>query len=217
MTLGYVDFGLDTSSQTSPLTMSIADYDADGAPALADMSRLSAPLSSILTQELEGSRQGLGLEIEVFLLAALGRAIERVIGARMSLVDVSMSHRPAGRRQLVLECVSAADVDATRLLRAVNLTYGEARRGAPAWQSADVLLSCAAGAARDVHPQMGHALELHAYRQVGVLQLDWWYDDRRFAPYTIEELSEQFALAIIELSSEAVSEVGMPGPVVVVG
>ena len=131
----------------------------------------------------------------------------------MSMVDVSMSHRPAGLRQLALECVSAAEVDATNMLHAVNLTYTEARRGAPAWQSADVLLSCVAVAVRNVHPEMGHALELHAYRQDGLVQLDWWYDNRRFEPYTIEELSEQFALSVIELCSEA----DQAGPVVAAG
>ena len=57
MALAYVDFGLDSTSQATSLTMNIADYDADGAPAVADMSRLSAPLSSILTQELDGARK----------------------------------------------------------------------------------------------------------------------------------------------------------------
>lgn len=217
MALAYVDFGLDSSLQTAPLAMSITDYSVTGAPAVADMSRLSAPLSSILTQELDGSRQTIGLDIEVYLIAALGRAIERAIGPGMTMVDVSMSHRPAGLRQLAVDCVSADEVDATNLLRSVNRTYSEARRGAPTWQSSDVLLSCVAVAVRDVHPEMGHALEVHGYRQDGVLQLDWWYDNRRFDPYTIEELSEQFALAVIELCSEAMPEAGMPGPVIVAG
>jgi hypothetical protein len=216
MALAYVDFGLDSAPQASSLTMSIADYDAVGAPAVSDMSRVSAPLSLILTQELDGARQALGLDIEVLLIAALGRAIERVVGTGMSMVDVSMSHRPAGLRQLALDCVPATEVDATHMLAAVNRTYGEARRGAPSWESADVLLSCVAVAVRDVHPEMGHAVELHTYRQDGVLQLDWWYDNRRFEPYTIEELSEQFPLALIELSSEAMPAGGGPGPVVVV-
>lgn len=215
MALAYVDFGLDSTPQANALMMSIADFDAVGAPAVSDMARVSAPLSPVLTQELDGARQSLGLDIEVLLIAALGRAIERVVGAGMSMVDVSMSHRPAGLRQLGLDCVSAREVDATDMLAAVNRTYTEARRGAPAWQSADVLLSCVAVAVRNVHPELGHALELHAYRQDGVLQLDWWYDSRRFDPYTIEELSEQFPLTLIELASEAVPAAS--GPVVVVG
>jgi len=217
MALAYVDFGFDSAPQTSSLTLRIADYDATGAPTAADMSRVSAPLSSVLTQELDGSRQTLGLDIEVFLIAALGRALERTFGAGMTLVDVSMAHRPAALRQLALDCVPAGEVDATGMLRAVNRTYIDARSSAPTWQSADVLISCVAVAVRDAHPAMGHALELHAYRQDGVLQLDWWYDNRRFDPYTIEELSEQFPLGLIELCSEALPEAVLPGPVGVVG
>ena len=49
----------------------------------------------------------------------------------------------------------------------------------------------------------GHALELRAYRADGVVQLDWWFDARSFEAYTVEELAEQFPLALIELTSEA--------------
>jgi len=216
MALAYVDFGFDSAPQTSSLTLRIADYDAAGAPTAADMSRVSAPLPSVLTQELDGSRQVVGLDIEVFLIAALGRAIERTFGAGMALVDVSLAHRPTGLRQLALDCVPAGEVDATAMLRSVNHTYAEARTGAPGWESAAMLVSCVAVAVRDTHPTMGHALELHAYRQDGVLQIDWWYDNRRFNPYTVEELAEQFPLALIELCSEAVPEAALPGPVAVV-
>ena len=41
------------------------------------------------------------------------------------------------------------------------------------------------------------------YRTDGLVQLDWWYDTRSFEPYTVEELAEQFPLALIELTSEA--------------
>ena len=216
MALAYVDFGFDSAPQTSSLTLRIADHDATGAPAAADMSRLSAPLSSVLTQELDGSRQALGLDIEVYLIAALGRAIERTFGSGMALVDVSLAHRPAALRQLALDCVSAGEVDATAMLRSVNRTYTEARTAAPAWDPAEVLVSCVAVAVRDTQPAMGHALELHAYRQDGVLQIDWWYDSRRFDPYTVEELTEQFPLVLIELCSEALPEAALPGPVGVV-
>ena len=52
-------------------------------------------------------------------------------------------------------------------------------------------------------PTRGHALELRVYRTAGVLHLDWWYDTRRFYPSTVEELTEQFPLALIELTSDA--------------
>lgn len=214
MALAYVDFGFDSAPQTGLLPLYIADYDATGAPGAADMSRLSAPLSSVLTQELDGARQTLGLDIEVFLIAALGRALERTFGTGATVVDVSQAHRPAALRQLALDCVPATEVCATDMLGAVNRTYTDARNSAASWQPADVLVSCLAVAVRDTHPDMGHAVELHTYRQDGVLQLDWWYDNRRFAPYTIEELAGQFPLALIELCSEAMP--ALPGPVGVV-
>ena len=58
---------------------------------------------------------------------------------------------------------------------------------------------------RDSRPGLGHALELRAYRVDGLLHLDWWYDTRRLDRSTVEELTEQFPLALIELTSEAIS------------
>jgi hypothetical protein len=51
--------------------------------------------------------------------------------------------------------------------------------------------------------RLGHTLELRAYRRGEVLVLDWWYDTRSYAPYTIQELSEQLPCTLIELTSEA--------------
>ena len=41
------------------------------------------------------------------------------------------------------------------------------------------------------------------YRTDGLLQFDWWYDASRFERYTVEELAEQFPLALIEMTSDA--------------
>ena len=41
------------------------------------------------------------------------------------------------------------------------------------------------------------------HRADGLVQLDWWYDTRSFDAYTVEELAEQFPLALIEMTSEA--------------
>jgi hypothetical protein len=56
-------------------------------------------------------------------------------------------------------------------------------------------------------PGLGYALELRAYRVDGQLHLDWWYDSARFDPYTIEELTEQFPLALFEMTSDAAAPV----------
>ncbi len=48
-----------------------------------------------------------------------------------------------------------------------------------------------------------HALELRVRRADGLLHLDWWYDATRFDAYSIEEIAEQFPLALIEITSDA--------------
>jgi hypothetical protein len=40
-----------------------------------------------------------------------------------------------------------------------------------------------------------------------MLHLDWWYDTTRFDHYTVEELTEQFRLALFEMTSDAVAPV----------
>jgi phthiocerol/phenolphthiocerol synthesis type-I polyketide synthase E len=57
---------------------------------------------------------------------------------------------------------------------------------------------------RETPPGLGHALELRAYRTGGLVQMDWWYDTRKLDGYTVEELTEQFPQALIELTSEAI-------------
>lgn len=61
----------------------------------------------------------------------------------------------------------------------------------------------AAMSVRDARPGLGHALELRAYRVGDTMRLDWWYDTRRLARSTVDDLTEQFPLALIELTSEA--------------
>jgi phthiocerol/phenolphthiocerol synthesis type-I polyketide synthase E len=57
---------------------------------------------------------------------------------------------------------------------------------------------------RETLPGLGHALQLRVYRTAGLLHLDWWYDSRRLDRSTVEELTEQFPLALIDLTSEAI-------------
>src|SRR4051794_3369293 len=39
---------------------------------------------------------------------------------------------------------------------------------------------------------------------------DWWYDTRSFDAYTVEELTEQLPIALIELTSEAMPQPHTP-------
>jgi len=35
------------------------------------------------------------------------------------------------------------------------------------------------------------------------VHVDWWYDADRYEPYTVEELADQFVLALYEVTSDA--------------
>ena len=56
---------------------------------------------------------------------------------------------------------------------------------------------------QETPPGLGHALEVRIYRTASLLHVDWWYDTSRFDPYTVEELTEQFPLALFEMTSDA--------------
>ena len=60
-----------------------------------------------------------------------------------------------------------------------------------------------AAPARDTLPAFGHALELRAYRDGGVLHLDWWSDTRRMDRGTVAALMARFPAALAELTANA--------------
>lgn len=190
---------LDVVAVGSAVAPTLTDYDAEGAPLPDDLGRLAAPLSQLLTDELDGASRHLGVPVEVILLAALGRTVQRTAGAGVLAVDF-MVEGAATRHGVGVPCVGPAEVDATQLLAAVRAAVTDG-----SWSGAEVALRyTGSGRAADIIPGLGHALELRAYRDAGVVALDWWYDTRRFEAYTVEELTEQFALALIEVTSEAV-------------
>lgn len=188
--------------------MQLTDYDADGRPQVDDLHLVSAPLSELLTLELDGAADALELSADEFVLAALGRAIERTIGGGTVTVDVpgyGTSVHP-----MVLPCAAPSLLDADEMLAGVHraldsLTVRHLVRGVPddprSQPVSSVLFAGGPTAATRAH--LGHVLELRAYRDGDVLALDWWFDARSFEPYTVRELSEQFPLALIELTSEA--------------
>ncbi|MCW2690912.1 MAG: polyketide synthase family protein [Mycobacterium sp.] len=123
-----------------------------------------------------------------------------------------------------LTCATVQQASATETLGAVHRTLAAVRdagHGVLQYFHAPTALQLAAHAPSDILfnyvgmvpqsmpvretlPSLGHALELRVYRSAGVLHLDWWYDSCRFDHSTVEELTEQFPLALIELTSEAV-------------
>jgi hypothetical protein len=181
----------------STATLRVVDHDIDGRPVPADIARLSVPLTSVVTAEVDETGRTMGLPAEAILLAALGGAIARVIGVGVVAVDLSTDN-PA-----LLRCVSTQDISATEILAEVQRTLSAGPRPG-AGQPADVLFSCVGAAPFDVDGVVpGHALQLRVYRNDALLHLDWWYDTRRLDQGTVGELAEHFPLALIELTSEA--------------
>jgi hypothetical protein len=177
-------------------SLTLADYDVDGDPAESDLQRLSVPLPAVLSAELDGAAAHLGVLNGKLLLAALGRAVARTIGSGVVAVDVDT-------HIIALDCVMPSDLDATQLLAHVCSALAGSTVRRPGQTLAELAFRCA-GPVSSEEPLEGHALELRAYRSNGVVQLDLWFDARRFEAYTIEELAEQFPQALIEITSEAI-------------
>ncbi|BBX87446.1 hypothetical protein [Mycolicibacterium aubagnense] len=201
---------------TSPTLLRVADYDFgddDSAGLPFGMSRIEAPMSQVITDEVDGASRYLTLEVEILLIAALGRAIDRVIGPGQIVLDVAAADERAGGalavvRRIPLQCVSYETVSATEMLRGVCDAFGQAI--ADPDHVSEVFFSYGMTPINGAHPGPAHLLELRAYRGDGLLQLDWWYASSRFSANTIEELAEQFTLAAIELTAEAEPTVRTP-------
>jgi hypothetical protein len=182
--------------------LAVTDYDGvTSRPAPEDLAKLSALLPPMLTAELDETELSLGLTAEVILLAALGRTIARTIGA--GLVAVDRVGDDGVVHTVMLNCVTHRETDATAMLTIVLgalATASQPHSVAGAHGLVDVRFSVAAGA---VSANPDYALELQIHRAEDEFQLDWGYDTRRLLPSTVEELSEQFPLALIELTSEA--------------
>jgi phthiocerol/phenolphthiocerol synthesis type-I polyketide synthase E len=150
------------------------------------------------------------------------------------VLDASVDlHRTVGwfttTYPVVIDCATDRTMSATETVAAAHRTLSGAAHRAyappaldPAGRRAsDIFFSYlgsvpepASLSVRESLPALGHALELRVYRSGGQLQMDWWYDTRRFDEGTVDELSEQFPLALIELTSEAspiVDEAEMAG------
>jgi hypothetical protein len=208
--LGEVSHSRDNGSTVSPMLIAefasspfrIVDHEAVDVPQAQDLAKVSAPLNSTLTGELDGAQWYLGVPAEAILLAALGLAIARTIGEGVVAVDV------AGHSGSVpLACTSAGMATATETLSAVHrmLAGGSTAPKLAAQPPSEIYFSHLG-----TEPSLRHALELRVYRENDLVQLDWWYDTRSFDPYTVEELAEQLPLSLIELTSEAIPPAHTP-------
>ena len=157
------------------------------------MARVSTRLPSVLIAELAAAQIETSASAEEILVAVLGRAVARTLGGGQLTADVhdgdSTSHTVSVR------CTAERGATAQEILAAVERIAD----GSPA----DVLVAYR-GAVTAAGPEGGYLLALHVRlgsEGADLLQLDWWFDTRSFDECTIEELSEQFPLALIELTS----------------
>lgn len=188
-------------------TVHITDYDAVDAGTSASMVKVSTPASDELTAELDGAAERLGLPADEILVAALSRTIARTLGEGLVPVDIA-SERGSLLDAVPLVCVTTQQAGATEVLASVHQTLAAASEREVA-ASPEVYFNYIGDSPADslpvqeTPPGLGHALEVRVYRADGDVRVDWWYDTSRFEHYTIEELSEQFALALVEMTSDA--------------
>lgn len=190
-------------------TIRVADHDvADGIRA-AGMAKMSTPVSEELTAELDGATEWLDLPADEILLAALTRIIARTLGTGVVPIDIA-SERGALLDAVPMICAAAPQASAGEVLANVHRALAGASERVAA-EPSEVYLNYIGEAPEETvpvaetAPALGHALEVRVYRAAGDVHVDWWYDTARFEDYTVEELAEQFPLALIEMTSDALA------------
>lgn len=172
----------------------IVDHAAVGSPPASDMAALWSSLDSVMAAELHGARLALDCTAEEILLAALGRTVARTIGEGIVAVDVAGEAGGPGTRRVAVACVSQRDLSGRELLAAARPTVDEGDGG-----PADVGFVYGDAAGPD---HLGHRLALRVHRDSeATLLLHWRFDARSFDHCTVQELAEQFPLALIEITS----------------
>lgn len=190
-------------------TVRVADYDVADATGSVTMAKLSTPPSGELTAELDGAIEWLDLPADEILLAALTRTIARTLGEGVVPIDVA-SERGSLLDAVPMVCATAQQASATEVLANVHRALAGASERVSAAPS-EVYFNYIGEALQQTVPMQetppgrGHALEVRVYRAGGDMHVDWWYDPSRFESYTIEELTEQFPLALIEMTSDALA------------
>lgn len=194
-------------------TIHVVDYDAPDSSRPAGMVRLSTPDNEELTAELDGASEWLGAPTDELLLAALARTIATTLGEGIVPIDVA-SERGSLLDAVPIMCVTAAQADATAILRGVHGALASATERS-ADEMSEVYLnylgqvpdSSIPVPVQETPPGLGHALEMRVYRTQGLVHIDWWYDASHFEPYTVEELAEQFPRALYEMTTDALPTV----------
>jgi hypothetical protein len=198
---------LNPYGEIATATIHVVDYPTADASRSATMARLSTPDTTELTAELDGATAWLGVPSDEILLAALARTIARTIGDGVVPVDIA-SERRCLLDGVAMVCAASQQASATEVLGGVHHALAAASESAAPGPS-EVYFNYIGAVpeetvrVQDTPPALGHALELRIYRSADLLHVDWWYDTGRFDPYTVEELTEQFPLALVEMTSDA--------------
>jgi hypothetical protein len=200
---------LSSLGEFATATIHVVDYDTADARRPASMARLSTTDTEELTAELDGATEWLGVASDEIILAAFARTIAHTLSDGTVRIDIASEGRCL-LDAVPLVCATKQQASATEVLRNVHRTLAAASEK-PAGGMSEVYLNYLGEVpedsvpvpVQDTPPGLGHALELRVYRAAGVLHLDWWYDTSRFESYTVEELTEQFPLALIEVTSDA--------------
>lgn len=172
----------------------IVDYGFAGRPRPVDLATVSSSLDDVLVEELRGAQAAMGCTVEKLLLATLGRAVARTIGEGVLRVDVVGGAGRNDVRRIGVPCVSRRGLSGPELLAAAYPTSESAGH-----LPADI--SFAFGAGPKAH-RARSPLTVHVHPGSGTTMcLQWQFDSRGFDRCTIEELAEQFPLALIELTS----------------
>ena len=182
---------------SAPEPLVVFDRVAPGAGA-PHFENIVTPPSSELTAELDSAAEWLGVSIEEILLAALGRTFGRTRGdgsVGVNVVDSQQTSRPVS-----LLCAAALPMGPTEMLQGAHNSLA-ATSGRPA-VAPEIVLDVSGAAAPG---PAACPLELRVSRDVehAALRLEWWYDTAHLDPYSVEEMVEQFPLALIEITSDA--------------
>lgn len=172
----------------------IADYGTVGPPGVADIATVSSSFDEVLSGELHGAAIAMDCTAEELLLAALGRTVARTIGEGILVVDVASGPERAGFRRIGVPCLAHRGLSGAELLAAARPSVDGGDHPA-----ADVSLAYG-GAPRA--GQTEHPLAVHVDGDAATTtRVVWQFDSRRFDHCTVQELAEQFPLALIEVTS----------------
>lgn len=181
---------------SAPESLVVVDHAAADGEA-RHFENVVTPPSSELSAELDSSAEWLGVTVEEILLAALGRTFGRTRGDGAVVVDVVGGH-PGVCRRVSLLCAAGAPMGPTEMLQGAHNSLTAASGQVDA--HSEILLDVTGDSATIASPR---ALGLRVARLADGLHIEWCYDPGRLDRYSVEEMAEQFPLALIEITSDA--------------